>query len=159
MEDMETIKTPESVTQAEKQKLIVDPTTPIIVGPSGDPIVTARPDSNTSSDQWRKIGEQISAFLSELPEYLGQFFSEYQRPLITVGLIVGSFVALKVTLAILDAINDIPLLAPVFELVGIGYTAWFVYRYLLRASNRAELVDEFNGLKRQLFGGRDSLNS
>lgn len=156
MEDMGTIRTPESVTEAEKQKLVIDP---LVVGPTGEPLVPQRPAPKTSSDQWRQIGEQISGFLSELPEYLGQFFSEYQRPLITIGLIVGSFITLKVTLAILDAINDIPLLSPVFELVGIGYTGWFIYRYLLRASTRAELVDEFSAIKKQLLGGRDSLNS
>lgn len=114
------------------------------------------PPAKESTGQLNQIGEQISAFLSELPDYLGEFFSEYQRPLLTIGLIVAGFVTVKVTLAILDAINDVPLLAPVFELVGIGYTGWFVYRYLLRASTRAELADEFKGLKGQVVGENSS---
>jgi hypothetical protein len=118
----------------------------------------ALPPASESPDQWRQFGEQISAFLSELPDYLGEFFSEYQRPLITIALLLGGFVTFKLTLAILDAINDIPLLAPIFELVGIGYTGWFVYRYLLRASNRQELSQEFKSLKGQVLGG-DAPNS
>ncbi|MEH1820144.1 MAG: CAAD domain-containing protein [Nostoc sp.] len=103
-------------------------------------------------DEWVKYGEQISTFLATLPEYVGGFFNQYKQPLVTVGLIVGSIVAVKVLLAILDALNDIPLVAPTFELIGIGYSAWFVYRYLLKASTRKELTTEITTLKSQVVG-------
>lgn len=112
--------------------------------------------ADAPSDQWRQFGEQISAFLAELPDYVTEFFSEYQRPLLTVGLAIAALVTVKVTLAILDAINDIPLLSPVFELVGIGYTGWFVYRYLLRASTRQELGEELNTIKGQVIGSNST---
>ncbi|MGV0102881.1 CAAD domain-containing protein [Nostoc sp. DSM 114167] len=105
-----------------------------------------------SQDEWLKYGEQISTFLATLPDYLGSFFNQYKQPLVTVGLIVGSIVAVKVLLAILDALNDIPLVAPTFELIGIGYSAWFVYRYLLKASTRKELTSEITTLKSQVVG-------
>ncbi|MBN3958236.1 CAAD domain-containing protein [Nostoc sp. NMS8] len=103
-------------------------------------------------DEWVKYGEQISTFLATLPDYLGSFFNQYKQPLVTVGLIIGSIVAVKVLLAILDALNDIPLVAPTFELIGIGYSAWFVYRYLLKASTRKELTSEITTLKSQVVG-------
>ncbi len=65
---------------------------------------------------------------------------------------MGSIVGVKVLLAILDALNDIPLVAPTFELIGIGYSAWFVYRYLLKASTRKELTTEITTLKSQVVG-------
>ncbi|MHC5934926.1 CAAD domain-containing protein [Nostoc sp.] len=105
-----------------------------------------------SQDEWLKYGEQISSFLATLPEYVGSFFNQYKQPLVTVGLIVGSIVGVKVLLAILDALNDIPLVAPTFELIGIGYSAWFVYRYLLKASTRKELTGEITVLKSQVVG-------
>ncbi|MDZ8258782.1 CAAD domain-containing protein [Nostoc sp. ChiQUE01b] len=105
-----------------------------------------------SQDEWLKYGEQISTFLATLPDYLGSFFNQYKQPLVTVGLILGSIVAVKVLLAILDALNDIPLVAPTFELIGIGYSAWFVYRYLLKASTRKELTSEITTLKSQVVG-------
>ncbi|MFW9260589.1 hypothetical protein A4S05_32445 [Nostoc sp. KVJ20] len=105
-----------------------------------------------SQDEWLKYGEQISSFLATLPEYLGSFFNQYKQPLVTVGLILGSIVGVKVLLAILDALNDIPLVAPTFELIGIGYSAWFVYRYLLKASTRKELTTEITTLKSQVVG-------
>jgi hypothetical protein len=39
------------------------------------------------------------------------------------------------------------------QLIGLGYTAWFVWRYLWKASNRQELVSELDALKNQIFGG------
>ena len=105
-----------------------------------------------SQDQWLKYGEVASSFLATLPEYLGSFFNKYRQPLVTIGLIVGAIVAVKVVLAILDALNDIPLVAPTFELIGIGYSAWFVYRYLLKASTRQELTNEIATLKSQVVG-------
>ncbi|WP_315789371.1 CAAD domain-containing protein [Fischerella sp. JS2] len=105
-----------------------------------------------SQDQWLKYGEVASSFLATLPEYLGSFFNKYRQPLVTIGLIVGAIVAVKVVLAILDALNDIPLVAPTFELIGIGYSAWFIYRYLLKASTRQELTNEIATLKSQVVG-------
>ncbi|MEH2253483.1 CAAD domain-containing protein [Nostoc sp.] len=114
--------------------------------------ITKLQPSAQSQDEWLKYGEQISSFLATLPEYLGSFFNQYKQPLVSVGLIVGSIVGVKVLLAILDALNDIPLVAPTFELIGIGYSAWFVYRYLLKASTRKELTSEITTLKSQVVG-------
>ena len=105
-----------------------------------------------SQDQWLKYGEQVSGFLATLPEYLGSFFNRYKQPLVSIGLIVTAIVAVKVVLAILDALNDIPLVSPTFELIGIGYSTWFIYRYLLKASTRQELTDEITTLKSQVVG-------
>ncbi len=105
-----------------------------------------------SQDQLRQYGEQVSRFLATLPEYLGNFFNEYKQPLVSIGLIVAAIVSVKVLLAVLDALNDIPLVAPTFELIGIGYSAWFVYRYLLKASTREELTSEITTLKSQVVG-------
>ena len=114
--------------------------------------ITKLQPSAQSQDQWLKYGEQVSGFLATLPDYLGTFFNRYKQPLITVGLLVAAIVSVRVVLAILDALNDIPLVAPTFELIGIGYSAWFVYRYLLKASNRQELTSEIAALKSQVVG-------
>ncbi|BDA67221.1 hypothetical protein CAL7716_013870 [Calothrix sp. PCC 7716] len=105
-----------------------------------------------SQDEWLKYGEQVSSFLATLPEYAGTIFNKYKQPLTVLGLIVAAIVTLKVVLAVLDALNDIPLVAPTFELIGIGYSAWFVYRYLLKASSRQELTSEITTIKKQVVG-------
>jgi glutamyl-tRNA synthetase len=110
-------------------------------------IITDEPPSQT-----QQIKEQIISILSEFPAYIGSFYEQYKSPLTVVGVILASIISLKVLLGVIDELNDIPLLAPTFELIGIGYTVWFVYRYLLRSSNRQQLGQEIQGLKEQIFG-------
>lgn len=43
----------------------------------------------------------------------------------------GAVVAVWLSSIIVGAINSVPLLPKLMELVGLGYTGWFVYRYLL----------------------------
>jgi hypothetical protein len=105
-----------------------------------------------SQEQWLKYGQQISGFLGTLPDYVGNFFNQYKQPIVSVGLVITAIVTVKVLLAVLDSLNDIPLVAPTFELIGIGYSAWFVYRYLLKASSRQELTSEITTLKSQVVG-------
>ena len=125
--------------------------------PQGNPAPIVRIESNTqqeSTDQWREVGEKVSYYLAQLPELVSEFFGTYQRPLVTLGLLFAGIISVKLTLAILDAVNDIPLLAPTFELIGIAYSAWFVYRYMLKAETRRELSQEVETLKQQVVGSQ-----
>ncbi|WP_254173067.1 CAAD domain-containing protein [Planktothrix pseudagardhii] len=96
--------------------------------------------------------EEILAFLSQLPENLGGFFKEYKRPLTTVGLLIALLVTFKILTGLVEIINEIPLIKPTFETVGLGYSAWFIYRYLLKAETRKELSTDFNTLKEEILG-------
>lgn len=127
---------------------VVEPQTNITIDEAG----TLAPVSSQSTEQWREIADKTYTVLASLPEILGRFFTEYRKPLVTVGLIFGSIVSVKLTLALLGAINDIPLLEPTFELIGLAYSAWFVYRYLLKAETRQEFGQQFNKLKQQVIG-------
>ncbi|MEG4226531.1 CAAD domain-containing protein [Microcoleus sp. N9_B2] len=118
-------------------------------------VMTTVTTTETTAGQFQDIKDQVITILSELPAYLSNFFADYQKPLITVGLILAGGISIKVMLGVLGALNDVPLVAPVFELIGMGYTGWFVYRYLLKASNRQELLTEIDSLKEQVVG-RDS---
>lgn len=113
------------------------------------------PPASQSNEQWQQIGRQVADVLEQLPNYLGRFFNQYKQPLLTLVLILSAIVTLKVVLAILGAINGIPLFLPIFELIGIGYTTWFVFRYLLKASTRQELVGEIRSLQKQIVGDED----
>jgi len=114
--------------------------------------LTKMPSSEQSADQVRQIKEKLLEFVSGLQTFLGEFFDEYRQILVLVILLVGGGVSLKLLLAVLGAINEVPLLNPAFEIIGIGYTTWFVYRYLLRADHRQELANEINTLKSQILG-------
>ena len=111
------------------------------------------PPAAEPESQLQQISRQVSEFLEQLPKYLNSFFQDYKQPLITVALILAAIVTVKIVLAVLNAINGTPLLSPLFELVGISYATWFIFRYFLKASTRQELADEIQSLKSQFLGG------
>lgn len=126
------------------------------VNPTEPGSLTTVSNPEETSDQFQGIKNQILEILSELPAIISGFFAQYQKPIVTLGLILGLIVTLKVMLAVIESLNDIPLLAPTFELIGIIYSGWFIYRYLLRASNRQELSVELQAWKEQLLGEKSS---
>lgn len=110
------------------------------------------PPATETEEEAQQFGRQISTFLAELPEYLGSFFNEYKLPVISFALLVVTVTLLRLMLAVLDAVNDIPLLSPLLELTGIGYTIWFTSRYLLKGSTRQELGAQLNSIKKEIIG-------
>jgi hypothetical protein len=108
--------------------------------------------ADKSMSQWQEIVKQIIEFLEKLPDYLGRIFNNNKRGLINLLLILSALVTVKVVIALLDAVNDIPLLQPIFELIGLFYSVWFAFRYLLKFDTRQELSQKFNAFKQRSFG-------
>jgi hypothetical protein len=114
------------------------------------------PPASENEEQWQKVGSQISIFLANIPEYIGRFYQEYKSLIISFALLVITVTALRIFLAVLNAINDIPLLSPFLQLIGLGYTIWFTFRYLLKDSTRQELAAEIGLLKKQILDREES---
>lgn len=115
------------------------------------------PPAEQSFEQKRKeLSRQIVLVLNRAGETLG----EYKPAIIAIGLVLLAMPFLAFIVALLAVINALPLLAPTFKLIGFGFTAWFVYRYLLFAPNRQELSQEVENLKGQVLGPKnESLKS
>ncbi|MEH1858494.1 MAG: CAAD domain-containing protein, partial [Nostoc sp.] len=111
---------------------------------------------NQPLPQWQPIDGKFSAFLEQLPKYLGSFSTEYQMPIICFATIITATVAVKIIIAVLDVINEIPQLNLAFELTGIGYLIWFVFRYLFKASTRQELAAQISFIQKEIVEGQDS---
>ena len=106
------------------------------------------------TEQAKEVLAKVASVLGDSPQYVVETFNEYKRPLTVIGLVLGALIAIKVLFAILAAINDIPVLAPTLELVGLVYTGWFIYRYLLKANNRTELISSLGDVKDQITGNK-----
>ena len=111
--------------------------------------LTSEEDSNTELKAMLGKGVEV---VSNLDTILGNFFSEYRQLIISLGLGFGAIVAVKLTLALLSALNEIPLVEPILELVGLGYTAWFVTRFMLKSEKRQEFYAKFNDTKDAVLG-------
>ncbi|KAG0621587.1 hypothetical protein M758_3G032300 [Ceratodon purpureus] len=106
------------------------------------PIRAVSDDSTTDSSA------QINEFIEDLKAKWDQTENKT-----TVGIYAGgALVALWLSSSIVGAINSVPLLPKIMELIGLGYTGWFVYRYLLFKSSRKELVQDIEELKGKITG-------
>lgn len=111
-----------------------------------------KPPLEESNDQFQQMKQQFNRFLKGSPGFLTDFFEKYKQPLLSVGLILLVLVSIRLLSGVLDSLNDIPLVAPTFELIGLGYSVWFAYRYLLSAKNREELARLSKSAKEYVFG-------
>lgn len=109
-----------------------------------------------ASQWWSQNKHKISAFFRDPFSYFSSFWQQYKSIFVMLGWILLAVMGVRLTLglfsALLDVAASVPLLSPFFELVGMGYTGWFVYRYLLKASNRQELSQKFDQVKTEIVG-------
>ncbi|MGP0129563.1 MAG: CAAD domain-containing protein [cyanobacterium endosymbiont of Rhopalodia musculus] len=101
---------------------------------------------------WQEWLEPVVDLLSNASDYIGRWFNSYKQLLTTLGIVILAIISVRIIVAVLGAISDVPLLAPVLQLVGLTHAAWFAWRYLWKASNRQELMAEFDALRNQIFG-------
>ncbi len=111
--------------------------------------------ASADSSEWMEVVDKGLQVLAVFPDFLGKVLGEYRSPLTTVGLILFAGLGIAVADGVLTRLNTIPLFAPTFELVGLGFTGWFVIRYLLYADTRRELLSEYEDIKGRIAGGHE----
>lgn len=108
---------------------------------------TAADSPNPSAD-WNPTFERLTA----LPNQVSHLAGQYRSQLKLVAALIAVLVVMRLALAVLEAINGIPLMQPLLELVGLGYIGWFAIQHLLTADSRQELSQTLNGWKTQFLG-------
>ncbi|OIW20787.1 hypothetical protein TanjilG_23167 [Lupinus angustifolius] len=68
------------------------------------------------------------------------------------SLAVAGVVALWGSTGLISAIDRLPLIPGVFEVVGIGYTGWFVYNNLVFKPDREALVEKIKETYSEIIG-------
>jgi hypothetical protein len=100
--------------------------------------------------QLHQTSQYTTDFLANFPFYLYRFITQNRRAIINTLLALALFITLRLVFAVLDVLDDIPLLSPLLQLVGLGYSLWFANRYLLKAESRRELLQRIQGVTRGL---------
>lgn len=109
-------------------------------------------DNDESTTELKAMLSKGVEVVSNLDTILGNFFSEYKQLIVSLGLVFGAIISVKLTLALLSALNEVPLVEPILELVGLGYSVWFVTRFMLKSEKRQELYSKFTDTKDQVLG-------
>jgi hypothetical protein len=102
-----------------------------------------------------KFSEAIAPVRDFLTNWGNDLFSFWTNPdnqklLFNLLLLAVAFVSLYILLAMVDAINHVPLLPSLLKLMGMGYSVWFGWRYVVLAKNRQELMVKFEEMKTQI---------
>jgi hypothetical protein len=137
------------------QETMTKPVAPAVSEIAAAPIaVTPSPkveSDATNSDQLNN--DQVIDLWKQVTKLWDEYFGEGKKANLTLVLtILATIPVLVATSTLLEFLNKLPLLPSVFELVGFGYSAWFVYRYLLLANTRKELTDVISGWKNKVLG-------
>ena len=103
-------------------------------------------------EKTNKIEEQFRDIFSNFPDYINQLYQEYQSQLQIVFFLALAILTVKLLASFVQALNRIPILSISFELIGMGYLLWFVYRYLLNQDNRQELLDKIEDIRTEIIG-------
>ncbi|MFB6275951.1 MAG: valine--tRNA ligase [Halothece sp.] len=129
-----------TLTQVRDQTLALQPY------PEVDELLAEKTPQTASSQEdqtiWGQIQQQLKAASSNLN----------QSSLTWIAIAVVSLFAVTFIFAFLTTIEQFPLLPSFLKLVGLGYTGWFAYRYLLTQPKRETLRNILNQKKVELLG-------
>lgn len=120
---------------------------------------TAPKVGGLTDEQWQQAREKLYWLLTVFPDQVSAFLGEYKQPLRTLLIILATVPFVALAVAVLEVVNAIPLLEPTCELVGFGYTCWFLYRYVLFESGRRELGQKVNDYKARILGNEGGSSS
>jgi len=90
-------------------------------------------------DRLPNILKKADTFIEQLPATISDLHQKYPNLPAIIGYGTLSFITVYLSLAILSAIDGIPVLGTMFEWVGLAYGIWFGIRYLLFDRDRQEL--------------------
>ena len=99
----------------------------------------------------------LRAFLESPLEFLTSFWKDMRKPGTTLGLLLGLLIGFRLITVLLDTLDDIPILPGVLQLIGLGYTVWFLLNYLPQADRRQALSADIQRLWRRFIGPTTSV--
>ncbi|MCG5056711.1 MAG: CAAD domain-containing protein [Limnoraphis sp. WC205] len=109
-------------------------------------------NDKSPEENWLLFGYQASELIDALPDYVKYFWSAYKRIILAFVFILLALLTFRVLGATLNALEEIPFVAAVFQVIGIGYTIWFIFRYVVTVEKRQELIDKIEDLKKYMIG-------
>lgn len=90
----------------------------------------------------QQIIAALLRFLDRPTYYFSNFFSDYKKPALSVGIILGVVMTYRVLDSMLAAVDDVPGLAGVFQVVGLIYVVRFSVKKVYSAEQRDLVITE-----------------
>ncbi|KAL6611296.1 hypothetical protein ACP70R_039224 [Stipagrostis hirtigluma subsp. patula] len=97
-------------------------------------------------------GEGATTEVPEIVKAAQDAWDKVDDKYAVTALAVASIVALWTAVGAIKAIDKLPILPGVLELVGIGYTGWFTYRNLIFQPDREALISKIKSTYNEITG-------
>ncbi|KAL9254418.1 CURVATURE THYLAKOID 1B, chloroplastic-like protein [Drosera capensis] len=102
-----------------------------------------------------EVSEDIQTSTTETPEILKKVIDAWDKvedKYAVASLAVAGGIALWGSTGLIAAIDRLPLVPGIFELVGIGFTGWFTYQNLIFKPDREALIAKVKELYKEILG-------
>lgn len=103
----------------------------------------------------KEIGAKLDDFMKNFETQFEETYAVYKKPLNLSLVLFAAALSAAIASGVLGVLNAIPFVAPLLELIGLGYSAWFAYNYLVYAEKRQKLVADYHQLKTKITGDSD----
>lgn len=124
-----------------------------------DPLAAAPTSSESATESaqelWFTIQTKNQDLFESISSKTANFVKENQQLLTTLGLVFLGIISLRLLFASLNAIESIPLMTPLLKIVGAFYVGRFIWRYLIRESDRHDLIEVIKRTKAEVLGDRN----
>lgn len=105
---------------------------------------------------WQRISAFVLQFLDQPTRYFDNFFADYKKPVLSLSILLGVGMTYNVLHSMLEAIGDVPGLAGLFQLVGIGYSVQFGARKVLTGERRDRVLADLKELWSEIKGDNEN---
>ncbi|XP_042381167.1 uncharacterized protein LOC121974040 [Zingiber officinale] len=120
----------------------------LVEGPSF--LMNSNPSGEDNLDGGEAVDESTDSPLSKFDIKMD---SEGTYPILFFG--AGSLFALWISSAVISALDSVPVVPKVLEVIGLGFTAWFTSRYFIFKENRDEFFLKLQDVKERILGPCD----
>jgi valyl-tRNA synthetase len=121
--------------------------------PEVDELLRGKTAQRTPSEEKETIWQQVQQQITTFPKQLNQ------RVITWIGIALLGFFVVNLLLAFVLTLEKFPLLPAFLKLVGIGYTGWFIYRFLLTQEKRQTLQQILSEKKQDIIGSTAAVSS
>ncbi|KAG6395276.1 hypothetical protein SASPL_145921 [Salvia splendens] len=99
-----------------------------------------------------EVADAASTETPEIVTKIQETWDKVEDKYAVTSLAVAGLIGLIASAGVISAIDKLPLIPGVLELVGIGYTGYFAYRNLASKSSRDALIEKIKGTYDDIIG-------
>lgn len=113
---------------------------------------SAQPASGSFAEATQFAQDAAKAVYRAIENFQFDSLGSYRKPALTLAVILALIIVGRVVVSILEVVDHLLLITPLLKLIGMAYSGWFIYRYLLKSDSRRHLKQSIDAAIREVLG-------